>query len=197
MSRLDLDIIQQWVPENARILDLGCGDGTLLKRLYEQKGANGYGLEIDRQRIVQCLERGVNVIEQDLNEGLNNFPDDSFDVVIMTQTLQAMHRPDQVLEAMLRIGRNCIVTFPNFGNWRARLHLALKGRMPVTKQLAYQWYDTPNIHFCTVKDFDALCRAKQIKTLDRAMVAEHKPDAWFKNLDANLFSETAIYHLSR
>jgi len=196
MSRLDLDIIEQWVPANSRLLDLGCGDGSLLKRLADNKQARGYGLEIDRQSIVSCLQKGVNVIEQDLNESLANFQDGSFDLVIMTQALQILHRPDQVLDEMLRIGRETIVTFPNFGNWRARLYLTLKGRMPVTKQLAYQWYDTPNIHFCTVKDFEALCAEKGIRILHRATVAMRQPDNMLKDLSPNLFSETAVYHLS-
>ncbi len=114
----------------------------------------------------------------------------------MTQALQIMHRPDQVLDEMLRIGKECIVTFPNFGNWRARVHLSLRGRMPVTKQLAYQWYDTPNIHFCTVNDFEVLCEEKNITVLHRQMVAEQSVDGLFKDVWPNAFAGTAIYHLS-
>ena len=154
----DLSFISQWVKANSRVLDLGCGDGTLLAELKQRLAIKGYGLEIDPVSIEQCIAKGVNVIEQDLNNSLHNFPDNSFDTVIMTQALQAMRYPHLVLDEMLRIGSECIITFPNFGHWRARLYLSIFGRMPVTKQLAYQWYDTPNIHFFTYSDFEVLCR---------------------------------------
>lgn len=194
-SRVDLDIIQHWITPESRILDLGCGDGTLLKQLMEQKHIKGYGLEIDQQQITECIRQGVNVIEQDLNSGLTNFNDKSFDTVIMTQALQVMRRPDLVLDEMLRVGKECIVTFPNFGNWHARLYLALRGRMPVTKQLTYQWYDTPNIHFCTVKDFEVLCREKTIDIKARKLVSSRFPDFLMKDISPNVFGETAIYYL--
>lgn len=193
--RVDLTIIQNWITPNSRILDLGCGDGSLLRQLMDQKAVKGYGLEIDQDEITQCIRRGINVIEQDLNSGLSNFTDNSFDTVIMTQALQVMRRPDLVLDEMLRVGKECVVTFPNFGNWHARLYLAMRGRMPVTKQLTYQWYDTPNIHFCTVRDFEALCREKSIIVKAREMVSARFPDALLKDLNPNLFSETAIYYL--
>ena len=131
--RNDLSIIQNWVSPESRVLDLGCGDGALLKLLMENKKVLGYGLEIDAEQITECIRKGVNVIEQDLNSGLSNFKNNSFDTVIMTQALQAMHRPDLVLDEMLRVGKECIVTFPNFANWHARLYLVVRGRMPVTK----------------------------------------------------------------
>lgn len=195
--RVDLNIIQSWVAPASRVLDLGCGDGTLLRTLMDEKRVLGYGLEIGAQEITECVRKGVNVIEQDLNQGLGNFKDNSFDTVIMTQALQIMHRPDQVLDEMLRVGKECIVTFPNFGNWRARFYLLMRGRMPVTKQLAYQWYDTPNIHFCTVNDFEALCAEKGIRVLDLEVVAQRAPDHLLKDLHPNAFAETAIYHLSK
>lgn len=193
--RLDLNVIQNWIAPQSRVLDLGCGDGTLLRLLMDNKQVQGYGLEIDADEITQCIRKGVNVVEQDLNRGLNNFTDNSFDTVVMTQALQVMHRPDLVLDEMLRVGKECIVTFPNFGNWHARLYLALRGRMPVTKQLAYQWYDTPNIHFCTVRDFEALCRERSITIMDRQVVSARFPDRLLKDLNPNVFGETAIYHL--
>ncbi|OUS18265.1 methionine biosynthesis protein MetW [Gammaproteobacteria bacterium 50_400_T64] len=195
--RIDLDILQQWIPMDGRVLDLGCGDGTLMKSLADNRQASGYGLEIDADQITACIGRGVNVIETDLNEGLGNFLNDSFDTVIMTYSLQVMRRPDQLIDEMLRVGKECIVTFPNFGNIRTRSYLMLRGRMPVTKQLSHQWYDTPNIHFCTVHDFDALCETKNIRILHREVVTERFPDKQLKGLWPNLFGETAIYHLAK
>ena len=197
MLRIDLDILQQWIPVGGRVLDLGCGDGTLMRSLADNRQASGYGLEIDAEQITTCISRGVNVIETDLNEGLDSFQNDSFDTVIMTYSLQVMRRPDQLIDEMLRVGKECIVTFPNFGNFRTRSYLMLRGRMPVTKQLSHQWYDTPNIHFCTVRDFDALCREKNIRILHREVVTERFPDKQLKGLWPNLFGETAIYHLAK
>ena len=197
MLRVDLEILQKWIAPNSRVLDLGCGDGTLLNSLTESHQIEGYGLEIDPEQITACVARGVNVIETDLNEGLGHLADNSFDTVVMTYSLQTLKRPDRTIAEMLRIGKECIVTFPNFGNIRARSHLFFKGHMPVTKQLTWQWYDTPNIHFCTISDFEVLCRQLQIRILDREFVAEHVPDRQLKVFWPNLFGETAIYHLSQ
>jgi methionine biosynthesis protein MetW len=193
----NISFISSWIKTNSRVLDLGCGDGSLLAELKKQRNISGYGLEIDPDSINQCVEKGVNVIEQDLNKSLENFPDNSFDTVIMTQALQAMRYPHLVLDEMLRIGSQCVITFPNFGHWRARAYLTLRGRMPVTKQLAYQWYDTPNIHFFTYSDFEALCRERNISVLRKQFIGEHFPDRLLKNLWPNLFAETAVYHLSK
>jgi len=195
--RNDLAIIQQWVKTDSRVLDLGCGNGTLLQSLQKNSQVEGYGLEIDPHEITACIERGVNVIETDIDEGLSRFNDNSFDTVVMTQALQVMRQPHVVLDEMLRIGNECIVTFPNFGNWHTRLFLSLRGRMPVTRQLAYQWYDTPNIHFCTVRDFENLCSERNIHIIHREFVAERILSRQIKGLWPNLFSETAIYHLSK
>lgn len=197
MLRVDLDILQKWIKSGSRVLDLGCGDGTLLQSLTRSHQIEGYGLEIDPVFINACIERGVNVIETDLNKGLGHFAAKSFDTVVMTYSLQTLKRPDKTIAEMLRIGKECVVTFPNFGNIRARSHLFFRGRMPVTKQLTWQWYDTPNIHFCTVRDFEALCRSQAIHILDREVVSEHTPERQLKGLWPNLFGETAIYHLSQ
>jgi len=197
IKRTDHDLLQKWIQAGSRVLDLGCGDGTLLKQLMQSKQIQGYGIENDRELIIAGLDNGINVLEQNLNDGLTDFPDNSFDTVVMTQALQAMSRPDLVLDEMLRVGKECIITFPNFGNWRARLHLAIGGRMPVTKQLDWEWYNTPNIHFCTVNDFEALCQQKGIRVLNRTMVSEQFPDNLLKQLLPNLFAQTAIYHLSK
>ena len=141
------------------MLDLGCGTGELLAYLREHKAVNGYGLDIDPDNINACIEAQVNVIEQDLNNGLANFPDDSFDTVVMTETIQAVTDPVTMLREMLRIGKNCVVTFPNFANWRCRVYLALRGRMPIAKHLPDDWYTTPNIHLCSFHDFEKLCHS--------------------------------------
>lgn len=197
VNRIDLAIIEQWITPQSRVLDLGCGDGALLRQLLDSKQIKGYGLEIDSHLINECMQKEVNVIEHNLDHGLEDFETNSFDTVLMTQALQVLHRPDLVIDEMLRVGKECIVTFPNFGNWHARTYLYMHGRMPVTKQLSYQWYDTPNIHFCTIKDFEALCIEKSITFLHRAVVAERFPDRLLKDLWPNLFAETAIYHLSK
>lgn len=194
--RLDQTELENWIARGSRILDLGCGDGTLLKYLRDHKDASGYGLEIDPDQINACIDKGLNVIEQDLDQGLANFADDSFDTVIMAQAIQTMHYPHKVLDEMLRVGKECIVTFPNFGHWRARWHLAVQGRMPVSDLLPYEWYNTPNIHFCTFRDFEVLCREKNITVLHRQVVNEQSLN-WFKDLSPNLFGETAIYHLCK
>lgn len=195
--RPDQEIIQRWIAQDSRVLDLGCGDGTLLENIRQTKNVRGIGLEIDADKIQRCIERGISVIEQDLDKGLSNFQPDSFDTVLLAQTLQALSHPDQLIDEMLRIGRRGIVTFPNFGNWKSRLYLSAKGRMPVSKFMPHAWYDTPNIHFCTVKDFDALCEQKNIRILERRVVdLKHEGSASMRLLP-NLLGEIALYHIAR
>ncbi|MEM1230739.1 MAG: methionine biosynthesis protein MetW [Pseudomonadota bacterium] len=193
--RPDLKIIADLVNEDARVLDLGCGDGELLAWLGEQKSVNGYGLEIDPDNINRCIERGVNVIEQNLDEGLRHFSDHSFDMVVMTETLQAIKDPKALLREMLRIGDECIVTFPNFGHWRCRLDLALNGAMPIANHLPYDWYDTPNIRLCTFKDFERLCREQGFTIIERFVTdsgyaQQPAPQRW-----PNAFGVIAFYRL--
>ncbi len=195
--RADLDIIQSWIQPGSRVLDLGCGDGSLLDFLRNNKQVADTGLEIDEENIEKCLQKGVHVIQQDMNKGLQNFESGSFDTVLLTQTLQAVSYPDVVIDEMLRIGKNCIVTFPNFGHWRSRLYLVSKGRMPVSEFMPYEWYNTPNIHFCTVRDFDSFCAARKINVLTRLVVDNRHRDSWTTNLLPNLLGEIAIYHISR
>ncbi len=195
--RPDLEIIADWVPPGSRVLDLACGEGELLSHLEASKQVRGYGLEIDPDKITACIARGVDVLEQDLDDGLQNFPDASYDLVIMTQALQVLRRQDLALDEMLRVAREAIVTFPNFAHWRNRLPLMLQGRMPVSKTLPYQWYDTPNIHLITFKDFEALCAKKGIKILDRAVGDFAYKGHLTARLWPNLFGEVAIYKISR
>lgn len=155
VPRADLDLIESWIPEGARVLDLGCGDGAFLARLQQTRNASGYGVEIDDVKVHACVRNGVNVIQQDLEAGLAMFEDHAFDVVILSQTLQAMHNTERILREIARVGKEGIVSFPNFGHWFHIWSIAM-GRMPVSKQMPYEWYNTPNIHLCTVKDFESL-----------------------------------------
>lgn len=195
--RLDLSHIQRWVEHGSRVLDLGCGDGELLVSLRQERQVRGLGLEIDEENIAAALARGLDIIEQNMDEGLSNFPDQSFDTVVMTHALQVVHYPDRVLEEMLRIGREGIVTFPNFGHWHCRLHLGLKGTMPVSESMPDTWYDTPNIHFCTVRDFENLCRDRGIRILARDVVGNTRRGPVLSTLWPNLFATTAIYRITR
>ncbi len=195
--RIDLRIVDQWVKPGTKVLDLGCGDGTLLKMLAEQKNVRGYGLEISAEKILACVGKGVNVIEQNLDEGLGNFDNDSFDTVIMSQTLQTMRHPAEVLTEMARVGRECLVTIPNFGHWRARLHLMFRGRMPVSDLLPYEWYNTPNIHFCTFLDFEILCRDIGLKVVDKAVVAEKPAGRLLHSVNPNLFGEIGVFRVCK
>ncbi|MFH1085961.1 MAG: methionine biosynthesis protein MetW [Chloroflexota bacterium] len=156
--RLDYRLIQGLVPASARVLDLGCGDGQLLAELEAHKGCTVRGIEINDQLVRECIAHGVPVYHGDMVEGITFFGDNSFDVVILSQTLQQTSDPLRVLHEMLRVGRTGIVSFPNFGYWRIRAQLLLRGRMPRTPRLSYEWYDTPNVHLCTVADFRAVCR---------------------------------------
>lgn len=195
--RADLRIIAELVRPGARVLDLGCGEGELLAHLRDEKSVNGYGLEIDPANITTCIRKGVNVIEQDLDAGLNNFADNSFDMVVMTETLQAVKAPVQMLNDMLRIGKECIVTFPNFGHWRCRLYLASRGRMPVSEHLPHSWFDTPNIHLCTFLDFERLCRSEGFNIIERFVVDPVHANRPLINRFPNFFGTLAFYRLGR
>lgn len=195
--RPEFTTISDWITPGSRVLDLGCGDGTLLGHLRETRDVTSYGLEIDPANILRCVKSGINVIQTDLDEGLSDFDADSFDYVVMTQTLQAVRYPERLISEMLRIGRQGIVTFPNFGHWRLRYQLALRGRMPSSKALPHSWYDTPNIHLCTVHDFEALCREKHIRILERTLADDRYRDRLGARLLPNLFGAIALYRFER
>jgi len=192
--RPDLDFISGWIAANTRVLDLGCGDGALLAHLAEHKRVRGYGLEIDPDNVAACIARGVNVIQADLDNGLSDFADAAFDVVVMTQALQALQRPDDAVEEMLRVGRTVIVTFPNFGYWRVRSAL-LAGHMPVTPSLPDQWFSTPNIHLCTVSDFEALAYDRGWQITRRALLNHARQAGLLAQTWPNLFAEVAVFEL--
>ena len=195
--RPDLSIIQQWIRPESEILDLGCGEGELLSYLKTEKNVHGYGVEINPEKLTACIRNGVNVIEQNLDNGLGNFEDQSIDTVVMTQALQAVQRPDELLDEMLRIGKEAIVTFPNFGYWKTRFYLLLKGRMPMSDTLPYNWYDTPNIHMCTFRDFEILCREKGIRILNKTVVDDQHREHWSIRLWPAMLGEIAVYHITR
>ena len=185
MQRFDFELIGSWIPERARVLDLGCGDGVLLAGLAATHGVFGYGIEIDDAHVLASVKNGVNVLQDDLETGLSTFGDSTFDFVILSQTLQAMHNVEGVMREMLRVGREGIVTFPNFGYWRHRLDV-VRGRMPVSKELPYSWYDTPNIHLCTVKDFEDLCDKVGAQILDERVIHGGKQVTVLPNLRGSL-----------
>ncbi len=194
-SMREIDLIKNWIKPESRILDLGCGSGEVLYQLKETLNVSGYGLEIDPDKITECIRKGINVIEQDLNLGLKNFPDQSLDSIIMLQTLQAVQAPDFLIQEMVRISREAIVTFPSFSHWRCRLQVGLLGKMPVSKAVPHQWYDTPNIHLCTFKDFEMLCRRLRIEIMDRSVINSQHKSSFITRLLPNLFGEVALYRI--
>ena len=196
--RPDLEIICEWIAPGAHILDLGCGDGTLLTHLRQTRDVTGYGLEIDIANVQQCIDRGIPVIQTNLDKGITEFFEEySFDYVVMTHTLQAIHHPGELLDEMLRIGQEGIVTFPNFAHWKSRVQLGLGGYMPVTRALPHEWHDTPNIHLCSIQDFEALCEKKGIRILQRAAVTHASQSGQKTRLWPNLFGESAIYRFCK
>lgn len=164
-GRVDFSIISKWVENGARVLDLGCGDGDLLQYLIENKNVRGMGIEVNQKHILNCIERGIPVIQQDLNQGMSNFRDQSFDYVILSQTLQVMHHPSDLMLDMLRIGRYGVVSFPNFAHYSMRVNLMLSGMMPKSKTFPYEWYNTPNIHNITINDFRSFCKKHGVEIL--------------------------------
>lgn len=194
MQRGDIDTIVSWVPEGGKVLDLGCGDGELLHRLRAEKRIQGLGVDIDPANIIAAVGKGLCVVQQDMENGLQNFEGSRFDAVIIAYSLQVLERPHAVLERIVSIGNEAIVTFPNFGHWQSRLSLLLGGRMPQTKALPYSWFDTPNIHFCTVADFEALCKDLNIAVVERRMSSGM---GLLAKLWPNLFAKSASYRITQ
>jgi len=195
--RPDLDVIASLVPPGARVLDLGCGDGALLEELM-RRGNDVLGVEISDDGVMACMGRGVPVLQDDIDQGLDDLADDAFDVVVMSLTLQAVHRPALVLREMARVGRRSIVSFPNFGRWRLRAQLAAKGRMPVSPLLPYAWHETPNIRLCSITDFEALARAEGLRVEQRILLDEGgSPVGGLAERSPNLLAAGVVYLLGR
>ena len=188
--RYDFSIIANWVNSNSKVLDLGCGDGELLNYLKKERNITGYGIEKDPDNWLTSLKKGINVLQVDIEAGLPEFEDNSFDVVILSKTIQSMHNTEEILDEMLRVGKQVIVTFPNFGYWRDRIQ-SIQGVMPESKELPYSWFNTPNVHLCTINDFDNLCKSNKYKIVDRLVLTDNKSVIFFPNL----FGALALYNL--
>ena len=190
-------VIQSWVAEGSSLLDLGCGDGFILEGLKKNKSVKGYGVEIDKDNITSCLKKGLEVIEQDIDEGLSNFLDKSFDTVLVSQTIQVLKNPKLALEEITRIGHRSIIIIPNFGHWKSRLTVFLRGRMPVTESLPEKWYETANIHLCTISDFESLCNELNIVIEEKRILNSKGSVSPLFSTWSNLLGSAVIYRLSR
>lgn len=189
-NRYDFNVIESWVHQNSKVLDLGCGDGLLLNHLKDEKNITGFGIEKDKDNWLLSLKNGVDVIQMDLESGLAGFEDNSFDTVILSKTIQSMHNIQSIISEMQRVAKEIIVTFPNFGYWRNRLQI-IKGGMPLSKELPYNWYNTPNIHLCTINDFDSFCTTYKISVVEKHIMTDQQA----VNFYPNLFGALALYKL--
>jgi methionine biosynthesis protein MetW len=196
--RIDLQLIADMIAPKSRVLDVGCGDGTLLDHLVHAKGVDGRGVEISQAGVNACVSHGLSVIQGNADTDLKDYPSDAFDYIVLSQTLQATRKPHQVLKQLVRIGRHAIVSFPNFGHWRVRWQLLTRGRMPVTDSMPLQWFNTPNIHFCTIRDFLGLCDELGI-VVERGLAISRsgRPSPIRSVAAANLFGEQGLFLLRR
>ena len=195
--RIDLQLIADMIAPKSRVLDVGCGDGALLDHLVHAKGVDGRGVEISQAGVNACVSHGLSVIQGDAYTDLGDYPDNAFDYVILSQTLQATRDPREVLRQMLRVGKRAIVSFPNFAHWQVRLRLVFGGRMPETPSLPFKWYDTPNIHLCSIDDFRALCRDMGVRVERAVVLNRNSRRIHMPPLLANLFGEQAVFMLRR
>ena len=189
-SRYDFPIIENWTHQNSKVLDLGCGDGSLLNYLKEKKDIKGFGIEKNEDNWLLSLKNNIDVIQMDLEAGLAGFETNSFDLVILSRTIQSMNHIEEIIHEMMRVGKEVIITFPNFGYWKNRFQI-MQGNMPVSDELPYKWFETPNIHLCTIQDFDNLCRANKIKVEQRLILTDKKS----VNFYPNFFGALALYKL--
>jgi|TARA_X000000368_G_scaffold109063_1_gene84885 methionine biosynthesis protein MetW len=195
----EFKVISDLIEDNKKVLDVGCADGTLMQFLKENKNINVRGLEISKEKVQECIAKGLTVIEGNAEKDLKQFPDKSFDYVVLSQTLQAFLSPELVLDELLRVGKKAIVTIPNFGNWKVRLHLLFKGTMPITKSLPEQWHSTPNLHMCTIKDFVNFIKSKEIKMIKTlALNNNNVSNITNNNLGTkNLFADLGIFLIEK
>jgi len=189
-------IINSWVPENSKVIDFGCGDGSLLKELFENKQVLGYGVEINDIKIEKCIEKGIPVIKLDIDKGLNDFMSSNFDLSIMARSIQCLKNPDLALNRMLELSKRCVVTLPNLGYWRCRINLA-SGKMPITPELPSSWYETENIHLCTIKDFENLCLKENISIKDKVFINRNGNQGGLSKINPNLFAVEGVYLLEK
>ena len=189
-SRYDFPIIENWTHQNSKVLDLGCGDGTLLNYLKVKKNIKGFGIEKNKENWLLSLKNNIDVIQMDLEIGLAGFETNSFDLVILSRTIQSMNHIEEIIHEMMRVGKEVIITFPNFGYWKNRFQI-MQGNMPVSDELPYKWFETPNIHLCTIQDFDNLCRENKIKVEQRLILTDKKS----VNFYPNFFGALALYKL--
>tara|TARA_B100001769_G_scaffold49976_1_gene35922 strand:+ start:108 stop:710 length:603 start_codon:yes stop_codon:yes gene_type:complete len=198
MNRRDFKIISEWIKKESTVLDLGCGDSTLLNYLVASKDINGYGLEKDIEKVQESIKKNISVIQADFNVGLEQyFENNFFDYAIMTQALQENKNPDRIILEMLRVAKEGIVTFPNMGFWKNRFQLGFLGRMPISKSLPNNWFDTPNIHLCTFEDFERLCKDLKIKIIEKKVLNNSYSTNFFLKLFPNLFGEIALYRFEK
>jgi methionine biosynthesis protein MetW len=185
-------IVLDWIPNQSKVVDFGCGDGTLLKILAEKKSAIGYGVEIDEEKINACITNGVSVIQQDIDAGIQNYKGMGFDVAIMASSIQCLRRPKNAMKNILKVANECVITLPNFGNWELRLGL-LKGKMPSSAQLPAKWYETKNLHLCTIADFEDLCAEESFNIKKKVYLNSRGSSSWLANTFPNLFAAEAVY----
>ncbi|MDC0914380.1 methionine biosynthesis protein MetW [Gammaproteobacteria bacterium] len=185
-------IVLDWIPNQSKVVDFGCGDGTLLKILAEKKSAIGYGVEIDGEKINTCITNGVSVIQQDIDAGIQNYKGMGFDVAIMASSIQCLRRPKNAMKNILKVANECVITLPNFGNWELRLGL-LKGKMPSSAQLPAKWYETKNLHLCTITDFEDLCAEESFNIKKKVYLNNRGSSSWLANTFPNLFAAEAVY----
>jgi methionine biosynthesis protein MetW len=193
---INYDIIAKLIPSGVRVLDLGCGDGTLLKKLIDEKNASGVGVEISQGAAISAIEKGLSILQGDIDNGLAQFLDKTFDYAILNQTLQSTEKPDYVIDEMLRVARKTVVSFPNFGYWKIRAYLFFRGKMPKSRTLPYEWYDTPNIHLLTIGDFKNFCKSREIKILQAVHISESGKFKIFPHF-ANWLSPEVVFVIER
>ncbi len=193
--REDLELISSWIKKNSRVLDLGCGDGSLLKMLKEQKNVTGYGIDYDISQIKLSLDNKINVMQLDLDDDLNDFKDDTFDYVVLAQSLQEIKNPEKLLKEMLRIGKEVIISFPNMGHWSARVQLFIGGKMPVTDELPHSWHNTPNIHLCTICDFENFCKENNFIISKSSITSRSFLGNLMVKILPNLFGQVALFRI--